>query len=76
MLSLASRLCFVAAMVLLVWAIVQMTFSGNAVPSQRALFIEEPERDLGEQPTGVHTIVFCVRNTTEQPQRIIGLAEY
>ena len=76
MLSLASRLCFIAAIGLIVWAVVQTTFSGDAAPSQRALFIEETERDLGEQPIGVHTAAFRVRNTTEQPQRIIGLAEY
>jgi hypothetical protein len=75
MLSLAARLCFVAVIGLLVWAIVQMALSGNATPAREALVIEEPERDLGEQFVGSHTLTFRVRNTTPQPQRIIGSAE-
>lgn len=75
MLSLATRLCFVAAIGLFVGAVVQMALSGNVMPSQTALVIEVTEQDLGEFAIGVHTVAFRVRNTTLQPQRIIGMAE-
>lgn len=75
MLSLASRICFAATIALLVWAVVQMAHSGNATRTREALIIEEPERDLGEQFVGLHSLTFRVRNTTELQQRIIGSAE-
>lgn len=75
MLSLASRVCFIAAIGLLVWAIVQMALPANATPSQMALVVEEPEQDLGEQAVGAHTIAFRVRNTAERPQHIVGMTE-
>jgi len=71
--SLASRLCFLAAIGLLTWAGVQMALSGNATSSQMGLVIEEPERNLGELPAGMHNVVFRLRNTTGHPHRIIGL---
>lgn len=75
MLTFASRLCFVAAIGLLVWAGMWMVVSGNAAPTREALVIEEPEQDIGKQPTGVHTVEFRMRNTSDQPQRVIGFAE-
>ena len=75
MLSLASRMCFVAAVGLLVWALVQMASSGYATASPTALFIDEPEQDLGELPVGVHMVAFRVQNTSRQPQQIVGMAE-
>ena len=72
---LVSRLFLVAAIALLVWAVVQIALSGSGKPAQVALFIEEPEQELGQLPIGAHTVAFRVRNTTLQPQRIVGMAE-
>lgn len=75
MLTLVSRLCVIAAIALLVWAGVSLVVSGNAAPAREALVVEEPEQDVGQQPAGKHIVTFRVRNTTQQPQRIIGMTE-
>jgi hypothetical protein len=74
-LYLASRLCFVVAISLLVCAGAWIVVSGDAAPTPGALVIEEPELDIGELPPGAHIIIYRVRNTTQRPQRIVGLAE-
>jgi hypothetical protein len=74
-LTLATRLCFVAAIALIVWAGMWLLVSENSAPAQQALVIEEAERDVGQQLTGKHIVTFRVRNTTQRPQRIIGMAE-
>jgi hypothetical protein len=74
-LTLISRLFFAAAMALLVWAGVLMIVFETAAPAQQALVIDEPEQDVGQQPAGKHILTFRVRNTTQRPQRIIGMTE-
>lgn len=75
MLRPAIHLCFGAIIALVVWSIVLIIHSGNGTSSKGALLIEDAERDLGDLPVGAHTIAFHVRNTTQQPQRIVGMAE-
>jgi hypothetical protein len=74
-LTLFFRFCFVSAIGLLVWVGVSMVVSENATPPRKALVIEKLEWNLGDQPVGTHLVTFHVRNTTQQPQRIIGMAE-
>jgi hypothetical protein len=74
-LTFASRLFFLTAIGLLVWAGVLIAISGNAPSVREALVVEEPQRDVGELPAGAHTVTFRVRNTTQQPQRIVGMSE-
>jgi hypothetical protein len=74
-LTLISRLFFAAAIALLVWGGVLMAVSENAAPTHQALVVDEPEQDVGQQPTGKHIVTFRVRNTTQRPQRIIGMTE-
>lgn len=73
--SLASRLCFVTAIALLVLALVRMALPSKATPSQTGLIVELLEQEVGEVSVGVHAVAFTVRNMTAQPQQIIGMAE-
>ncbi|HZZ82434.1 MAG TPA: hypothetical protein VFE62_28300 [Gemmataceae bacterium] len=75
MLTLASRLCFLSAIGLLMWAIISIVVSSTAAPPREALFIEKPEQDVGQQPVGAHLVTFRVRNTTQRPQQIIGMTD-
>jgi len=40
-----------------------------------AFIVEECDRDLGERPSGAHTLSYRVTNPADRPRRIIGLAE-
>lgn len=75
MLTLACRFLLFAAIGLFLWASVLFVVSDNASPVREALAIEEPERNIGELSVGAHTVTFRVRNTTQLPQRIVGMAE-
>ena len=39
------------------------------------VLVEEPLRDLGEQPLGVREVAFRITNPARTPRRVIGLAE-
>ncbi len=65
-----SWFCLLVAVGLLVWAALRMFVDENG----GGLVVEELERDLGEQTLGIHTLEMRVRNTADQPRRIIGLA--
>lgn len=75
MLILLSRLFSLAAVGLLVCAGVLFFVSRYDAPASEALVVEEPERDVGELTTGAHIVTFRVRNTTQLPQRIVGMTE-
>lgn len=70
-----SRLFFLAAIGLLVWAGVLFVVSETDVPARVALIVEEQQKDLGELTAGAHAVTFRVKNTSRLDQRIVGMSE-
>ena len=68
-----SWLSLFLAVGLLVWGGLYMVRSGDSWQDRHVLIVEDREQDLGEQTLGTHTLELRVRNTSNQPRRIIGM---
>lgn len=66
-------LCLLITAALLAWSGFFAICSGDNQQECDALIVEEPEQVLGEQLLGSHSLELCVRNTSSQPRRILGM---